>query len=1032
MACLSLNDQAFIFIIMTFPSFITTGGTVDIPTVPLERKALDLTPLIQQLMMNKKTSSSAEPSKKDGKDPDIKGTIGQTEQWNDNYQRNQREINNLFNWYGADVAVRQPEYQKLVNEQANITNPAIVARLANNKQRLDDYDALIKEKKASGLINLDMLARTSYGLSHGDWSYLMQYAQINSGLAVTDPGAFAWMEDFSYSPYIATYDDALTALDKRFSHIGTSEYSSGGGSDSVYDDLHKDWAFLVAEHNTSMTTKKSNDDLYGENPTGIGQLNAAKQAALKDAFSGFLAQTEGDDLANGLAGKFLLMTAETVAASKIGIPGGKSVKAIFQTKAYKDKFAAEEPNANDFVKTDGKLDEEKYKKAYEEWETKNKEAGKNYYKTHDGYYYKAGQKDKDGKDISGLLDENALLGDYERFVTELVDSEHNKRIISVDSFKSDQNKTITATDSWQAKKDAEVAIEQEIAVANQENISIATEGNVGIPEGEFNKLFPGSDSFELFGEDWLNKLVYGDQYSDTWEDIKSKILINYDKKEPKISASDLQQMEYQKVSPFLTQIDNAGNKTYKPNPDFVENIEIFKQSMIEVYKSQGADDAMAEGMANDLAQKAIRSHKTVTDNILSRGQAGSVIVDATRIHVPTSDDETLNWIAEHYFEGEGDNKIGKTAQMLFGNQLAQVGMTVTEGAGFFGDAFRYRTMQDGYNMVNLGLASNAGAKVKYGFTLNNQKYNPGDFIHASLFDQMTPKQLKEFKPSVDFGTNGYWNIENGKAIRNGYPNKKGKVTGANENSEMIYLELGRSGGPNAVAESITSITTNMELVAKKEDAIAMWKKNGTQLAKPVPAYTSDPKKNKVYEEADKQYRNLRKQYTFVSDQDEKAGKYSADWKAKNDAQFDKWALSLNIKKGTPAYKELEKVKTAFKSKGSAEPEIHVEEAIAIRDGIGSSKNWARQKVARYENIIDESGNVKDFAKEQMYLREIKSANGDILYNVTTGMEITAETAKANPVKAKMRVDAINNRRFQQLTAVDQNKPKEYKGNPLTK
>jgi hypothetical protein len=149
--------------------------------------------------------------------------------------------------------------------------------------------------------------------------------------------------------------------------------------------------------------------------------------------------------------------------------------------------------------------------------------------------------------------------------------------------------------------------------------------------------------------------------------------------------------------------------------------------------------------------------------------------------------------------------------------------------------------------------------------------------------------------------------------------------------------------------------------------------------------------------------------------------------AKNDAQFDKWAESLNIKKGTPAYKELEKVKTS-----SSAQEIHVEEAIAIRNGIGSSKNWSRQKVARYEPIVDESGNVKEFAKEQMYLREIKNANGETIYNVTTGMEITAETAKANPVKAKLRVDAVNNKRFEQLTAVDPNKPKVYKGNPVIK
>lgn len=276
-----MNDQAFIYIDMTFPSFVTTGGTVDIPTVPLERKALDLTPLIQQLMMNKKSPSSGTTAKGDEKDPEIKGTTGQTEQWYDNYKRNQQEIKNLINWFGPEVAITQPEYKRLISEQNDITNPAVKQRLENNKQRLDAYDALIKEKGASGLINMDALSRYGIGMAHSDWSYFMQRGQTPEGLKVTRPGEFSWMEDFSFTPHIATFDDALKALGERYAGLGTSEFTSGGGSDQIYQDLKDDWTFLVTEHNTSVTTQKSNNNIYGENPRQKGQLEAVKQEALK-------------------------------------------------------------------------------------------------------------------------------------------------------------------------------------------------------------------------------------------------------------------------------------------------------------------------------------------------------------------------------------------------------------------------------------------------------------------------------------------------------------------------------------------------------------------------------------------------------------------------------------------------------------------------------------------------------------------------------------------------------------------------------
>lgn len=1002
MACLSLNDQAFIFITMTFPSFITTGGTVDIPTVPLERKALDLTPLIQQLMMNKKASpSSTSSDKKDKKDPDIKGTIGQTEQWFDNYQRNQSEIQNLINWYGPELAVKQPEYRRLISEQDEISNPAIVARLANNKERLDAYDATVKEKGASGMINMDMLGRTGVGMAHSDWSHLMQYAQINSGLKVTDPGAFAWMENFSYTPYIATFDDALAALDKRFSHIGTSEYSSGGGSDSVYEDIKDNWVYLVSEHNTSMATKKSNNSIYGENPTGIGQLDAAKREALSQAFSSFMGNVEGDDLASGLANKFLLKTAATISAKKIGLPGNNSVKAILQTKAYGDKFIGEEPTASDFAGDDGKIDkteQEAYKKAYEEWALKNKEAGQNYSKTHDGYYWKAGQKDKDNKDIGGFLDEEALLGDYERFVTEIVDAEHNKRLITVDNYKQDQTKTLSLLDTQQERYNAKLDAEQEVVAANQQDYTVSTVGNIGILENDLQKLFNGDEDYTTI-----------DALFDFFKD-PSKFDVIAEKWRGKLSDTDIDEMTYSGISPFVINQTQDGKRTYMPNPNFTgENIEMYNESQktyaIEQLKMSNEE---AESYAKNQTEKAIKAHKTLADNMLAKGQQGNVVFDGTKSVVVTADTGFLDYTEKSWFDGSGEKKIGKTGEALFTNQLSQIGMTVTDGGSFFGNAFRYAGIEEGYSYVNLGLANNAGAKAKYPMTINGHQYEAGEFIHLSVVDQMTKEQLADFNSKVDYGSNGYWNIEGNKATKNGKPNKTGRVYGSGTNSENILLSLNATGGPNAIAESPTSIMANVDMIGKKEEVIKHWKDKGTTLAREVPTFVKgNEKREALWNEA------------------EKASNYHNINRESEDKAIEKTAEKLNIKKGTRAYTELEKIK----GKGSYERANKIVDAIAIRDNVSGYASWDRRKTSVNETIVDGSGNVKDFAKQQLYLREEKNSNGDILYKVKAGVEVQAQMAVSDKIKTGQRLTVYNNSRMQKLNPTTEPK-KEIKANPI--
>lgn len=1003
MACLSLNDQAFIFITMTFPSFITTGGTVDIPTVPLERKALDLTPLIQQMMMNKKASSTpADKTKKDEKDPNIAGTTGQTEQWYNNYQRNKSEIDNLINYYGYEVAVTRPEYRRLITEQDDITNPAIVNQLKNNKDRLDAYDGLTKDKKASGMINIDAIGRYGIGMAHSDWSNLLQYAQVNSGLAITNPESFTWLEDFSWTPHIANMDDMYAALDKRFGNIGTSEFITGGGADSVYSDVVDDMVMLVSQHNTSVTNKKSNNNIYGENPTGVGQLDVVKQQALKDAFSNFMGYTEGDDLTNGLVSGFLGKTSAMVPASKIGLPSKNKVKAILQTKAYNDKFIGEEPDPNDFVGEDKKFDkaeEDKYKKAYEEWADKNQEAGKNYSQTHDGYYWKAGQKDKDNKDIGGLLDEEALLGDYERFVTDIVETEHKKRLTTVDSFRQDETKTIQISDEIQKMYNAKKEAEAIVGGANEQEFTVVGTDNLGIPEADMINL--------LGNKDLLDPLVGFALGKNDWQEVVSTYQGN-------ISQDEIDQMTHADVSPFILNQLPDGTKTYSPNPNFTgDKIKLYQESKKAYAKNQlKYDEKDAERYAKEQTKEAVRVHKSINDNLVAKGVRGSVAYDGTKTYVTSSDPEFTKYFFDEFFEGTGDKKIGKTADKLLGNQLIQVGMTVANGSDFLGNVFRVVDKDEGFSFANVGLANNFGARVtnKNGITINGTKYQPGAFIHGKVVDGMSESELNTFLKDVDFGTNGYWTVVNGVAKSNGRPNKSSNLTGMGPNAEAILLKLNSSGGPNSVAESGTSIMVDMEWAGKKEDVIKYWKSTGKTIAMEVPNFAkADKKLLDIWDEAK----------TVASSHN--IGRGSAE------SSLQKTAKKLKIKEGTAAYKELEKINNIGDRN---ERENKIAEAIAIRDGVTGVANWDKRKTIIQVPVINDDGEVIEAAKQAMYLQEQKTTTGDIIYKIKVGVESTQQFHTANKPKTEQTIQTYNNNRLNKLNP---NKAiKQFNVNKLSK
>lgn len=965
MACLSLNDQAFIFITMTFPSFITTGGTVDIPTVPLERKSLDLTPLIQQLMMNKKTPATSSTAKNDEKDPDIKATTGQAEQWYDLYNKNNREMQGLINWYGADLATSKPEYRQLVNEKSQLE--AVRKRLENNKEDLDAYDAHIKEKEASGLIHLDMLARTGQAMSYSDWGNRMNYAQIDTELRVTNPHLFRWEENFSWTPKIKTKTDALTELRKKFDGIGTSAWVNGGGGSQTFREVTDDMVYLVNEHNTWLNQNKSNNNIYNENPTGVGQLEYAKQQALKSVLGGgLLANLESNDMKNGFVQDFFSQTSATVSASSIGVPGGGKVKTIFKQKVF-DVVAEGRPNQYDekYTGKDGKFLEADYKKDYEEWDKKNQEANKTYNATHDGYYWKEGQKDENDKDIGGYLDEAALTGDFNKYIEDILNDEVGKRLTTETAGKQDLTRTTTATDTWQndynLQKEAEVAVQG----ANSNSFSIAVEGDYGITEKDLMNAMsdynPNNDLFDT-------PVVFNAVLSGSTED-------------------DVKDLTYNEVSPFIVSEDpKSGARTYKANPNFTdEAITNYEKVLVQKYRQAGSNEADARAKAEESVKKAKKAHKVVTDANLAKGVTGQVVFDGTKSEITTSDPETWSYIKDNWMvlTGADGRKVGKEATSLLSNQLIQVGLTVEEGTNFLGPML-FKDIDEGYSLSNFGLASNAGARIEVdNVTIKGKNYRKGDFIHSSVFDQLGKEDTQKMIDGgyVNFGPSGFWDT---RTMTPDKPNKTGNVTGMGPVSGEIYTSLHASGSSN-LAESPTSITATTTWARDKSTITKYWIDNKTTLFREKPAFTHDKDKAKLYDEAEKvaNYYVVDKNDALLNQMD----------KSRMKPSLDKVAKELRISEGTEAYKILQ---NAIAIPNDYQRKLKITEAVAKRDNIQGFVNWDMTKKAVREEIMD-GQNVKPWAKQQMYYNE-KVIDGVSVVEVTTATEIQSQMRIANSKK----------------------------------
>jgi hypothetical protein len=1016
MACLSLNDQAFIFITMTFPSFITTGGTVDIPTVPLERKSLDLTPLIQQLMMNKKTSATSPTTKKDEKDPEVKGTTGQVEQWYDLYDKNSREMQGLISYYGAEVATTRPEYRQLVNERNQLES--VKQRLLNNKEDLDAYDALVKEKGASGLIHLDMLTRTGYGMSHGDWSSRMNYGQLNTELKVTNPNLFTWQENFSFAPNIKTKTDALSELRKMYEGIGVSSWANGGGASTTKKDMKDDWVFLATEHNTWLNETKSNNNIYGENPTKIGQLEQAKRQALQNALQkGPFSGIESNDMKNGFVQDFLSLTAATVSANSIGIPGGGSVKTVFKEKVY-NVVAEGRPSEYDvkYTGTDGKFKEAEYKKDYEEWEKKNEEANKTYFQTHDGYYWKAGQKDANGKDIGGNLDEASLTGDYEKYIDDIISDETGKRLITQTTDKSDQVISTTATDTWQNDHNDKLAAEKLVNDALERSFSIAVEGDYGIPEADMLKLLnnnqPAMD--ELFNiMDYFTDPEY---YINRGNEPGWGVLA------PKTTTTGtLNELTYSEISPFIvTEDPQSGKKLYKANPNFTgDAIEAHRLSMKE-YATDVLKytEAEAERYSKEKSKEARKAHKTITDNNLARGVAGQVVYDGTKTEITVSDPETWSLIENSWLEmvGTEGKKVGKTAETLLSNQLVQVGLTVDEGASLLGP-LRFLAIDEGYSFVNFGLASNAGAKLNTDITIKGKTYKKGQFIHMSQFDAIGQEETKKLVDagSVDFGPSGFWNTN---TMTPGRPNKTGAVSGMGTVSGKIISSLHASGSSN-ISESATSITATTDWSNEKTKVLDYWKNNRTSLNREVPAFAHDAVKKKMFDEAE----NIASAYGMPSENNP----------FQNQTQAAKQALKIPVKEMAAKMKITDENSAAYKKLANAltiqdeyKRKIAITEAIAIRDNISGFASWDVTKKAVKEEIVGTDGKVKDWAKKQLYYQE-EIVDGQTFVKVTTNTEIQSQVRQANSKKLNTQLKAYDKNKYDK----DNSGTKLIKVNPYT-
>jgi len=792
---------------MTFPSFLLTGPTAEIPLAPLQYPTLNLLPAIEVLRTSaKKPAAQKNTAKED--DVKIEGTVGMVEQWQSEYDVAKNKMSKIIKVKGED-AYNDPNFKMLASTINRLESPYVKNTLKKYNDDLQSLKANVNKEGANDEVSLEFLALSGKGKT---WQELINEQEHSYATEIGDVDREdrLYLKNMPTSSKFHTYTKAVNEIKSLYAASAADSTKISNATSGFQEYFTENMGGLVNSYNSSFTDYKSNKMKMSADGVKImgGQLQAARDFALQKAMQDNPFMIDNSDVITG------------------GLMQGFLQKTLGITK---NKKPGELPEKNVFLN--------RYDNGFKEEDLKDIE------KSHDGYYYKEGTKDENGNDVSGQLDLNLLQTSWSNFVGHTLEG-----LFSVYEYED----LSTGTDFKQTFTNMNT--EQTLAYANKKEIAMAAAGALQ------STVSVAATADQGFSEDDLSKLLYDDTDGES-ESIMGAIEGAWNwltGNKPTTSDVVSKATGSSANSPFEAIMDSDGKTRYIPKDPDNWDVELYRLEYLNKLK-----EAHPDWTDNDRIKQADKIINSVTKLYNNSRQQRYV---SSGFGVERIDANEYNWTSgaaqafgildvlnEAWFTGTGEKRTGKKASEALKQTDIKLGDTPMHGADL--GNIKILSVSGDLSLSATSLADNAGFRVndKNGIMIGGKKYYNNQFVHMKELDALDEESLKALMPSIYIGS-GYWQKTDKGWIDGALPNRT-KVHGMGKNSEnVLNLLYGfEKANPQNAINAPAQYTSTVTFTGRKSEAIKNLEK--LSFMKDAPAYAKTPTGMEVFEEAEKIYRS---------------------------------------------------------------------------------------------------------------------------------------------------------------------------------
>lgn len=259
-----------------FPSLLTTGGTVVIPSQPIQYQPQNLLPAIA--MLAKQPKEEKEKAKIPGTDIELKGRIGAVDQVMSSIKRAQNKAAAQIDLYG-DMAIHQPEYKQALNELEAASTQDILNTVARQTEDVDSFKKKINSEGWGHYFHLGEFLQT------GDLKRMSQWSDIQErGYSAELGQAGDYKEGFDFNPKVYSMEQAREAADNIMDKEGY--WKNERGWEKIKADTVGNMVGAMSTYQSIMDKQNYSDvDANGNFVGPVLGKSAAHQQALARSFS---------------------------------------------------------------------------------------------------------------------------------------------------------------------------------------------------------------------------------------------------------------------------------------------------------------------------------------------------------------------------------------------------------------------------------------------------------------------------------------------------------------------------------------------------------------------------------------------------------------------------------------------------------------------------------------------------------------------------------------------------------------------------